>query len=265
MKPKIENEHSANLMRVSLGITGFESPASAYSQAPLSLHSLLIASPSAMSVTVAQEDDLAGKGIFKGDLMVVNQSLTPAMNDAVLCLYNGQVICRLIDTHNNLLFQVLPDGQYVNEPIVSEMDDFKVLGVVPFCIRVHADPDNRFKDFDAENRFFSELPYDLDDLVNINPVATFIAKGSGHSMQNVGIFDGDLIFVDRALEAVNGSVVVCNCDGEFACKMIDLPNNLLLSAGGNHAPQSINHFTNFSIEGVVAVSIRLLTPVPELM
>jgi len=261
------NQKKANLTinDVSLGITGFSSPAETYIQSPLSLHELLITEPSAMSMYLSMDDDLAGKGIYTNDLLVVNKSLTPCTNDVVLCLLNGQLICRVINKQKNRLYKVTLDGCYIDELIINETDDFMVQGVVPFSVRVHADPGERIQNFVKEGKSFYEFEFSLDDVVNSNPIATFISRGNGHSMQGIGIFNGDLIFVDRALNPINGSVIVCNCDGEFACKILDARNLLLLSASEDHPPKSIKEFTTFSIEGVVAASIRLLRSVPVLL
>jgi DNA polymerase V len=83
-------------------------------------------------------------------------------------------------------------------------------------------------------------------------------------MQDVGIFDGDLLIVDRSLNAKNGDVIVANLNGCFVCKLIDKPQARLLSASKNHAPVTIKPEDNFQLEGVVTRSIRLHHPSSEL-
>lgn len=51
-----------------------------------------------------------------------------------------------------------------------------------------------------------------------HPESTFYARISGNSMQEAGIFDGDIVVVDRSLEARNGSIIVACVDGEFTAK-----------------------------------------------
>ncbi len=68
-------------------------------------------------------------------------------------------------------------------------------------------------------------------------------------MQGIGIFDNELLIVDRFVEVKNGDIVVANLDGEFVCKQLDTKRRLLLSANANHQPVSIQEFDSFSLEG----------------
>lgn len=58
-------------------------------------------------------------------------------------------------------------------------------------------------------------------------------------MQGVGIFNGDLLIVDRSLTAKNGDVIVANYNGCFVCKLIDKTQVLLLSVSSKHPPVQI--------------------------
>jgi len=42
----------------------------------------------------------------------------------------------------------------------------------------------------------------------------------GESMRDAGIFDGDVVMVDRAIAPRSGQVVVAVIDGEFVCKTL---------------------------------------------
>ncbi len=50
------------------------------------------------------------------------------------------------------------------------------------------------------------------------PEATFFMRVAGDSMVGAGIFDGDLLVVDRSIEAKSGDIVVAILDGEFTVK-----------------------------------------------
>jgi DNA polymerase V len=50
------------------------------------------------------------------------------------------------------------------------------------------------------------------------PAATFFMRVAGNSMSGAGIFDGDLVVVDRSLEAESGDIVVAVLNGEFTIK-----------------------------------------------
>ena len=60
----------------------------------------------------------------------------------------------------------------------------------------------------------------LHELIVRNPAATFFLRASGDSMLGVGIHDGDLLVVDRSLEASHNRVVIAALDGELLVKKL---------------------------------------------
>lgn len=118
--------------------------------------------------------------------------------------------------------------------------------------------------FESPAAEYKELGLSLDKLLIRHPNATFIGQASGHSMQDIGIFDGDLLIVDRSLTAKNGDVIVANFNGCFVCKIIDKPHATLISASKAYLPVKINPEDDFQLEGVVTRSIRLHHQAPEL-
>lgn len=119
--------------------------------------------------------------------------------------------------------------------------------------------------FESPAAEYKELGLSLDQLLIRHPNATFIGQASGESMIGVGIFDGDLLIVDRSITARNGDVIVANYNGCFVCKLIDKPQARLLSASENHLPVTITSSDDFQLEGVVTRSIRLHHQAPELL
>ena len=75
-------------------------------------------------------------------------------------------------------------------------------------------------------------------------------------MQGVGIFDGNILIVDRNVSLKNMDVIVANLNGEFVCKLIDIKHRLLLSANSNHTSVLVQECDTFTVEGVVIRSIR---------
>ncbi|MDD1791758.1 LexA family transcriptional regulator [Enterovibrio gelatinilyticus] len=110
--------------------------------------------------------------------------------------------------------------------------------------------------FESPAGDYRQLPLSLDELLVEHPSATFIGKASGDSMQGVGIFDGDILIVDRHVTARDGDVIVANLNGEFICKLLDVPRRLLLSANDMYSSVAITQHDIFTIEGVVIRSIR---------
>ena len=79
-------------------------------------------------------------------------------------------------------------------------------------------------------------------------------------MNQVGIFSGDLLVIDRSIQAQHMDVVVATYNGNFSCKLFDEKNKRLLSASNDYPPIDIGPGDSFLIEGVVTRSIRCHRP-----
>ena len=53
-----------------------------------------------------------------------------------------------------------------------------------------------------------------------HPQATFLLRVRGESMKDAGIFDNDVVLVDRAITPRSGHIVIAMLDGEFVCKTL---------------------------------------------
>jgi DNA polymerase V len=61
--------------------------------------------------------------------------------------------------------------------------------------------------------------------------STYVVRVCGESMEGAGISDGDELIVNRALEPVDGSVVVAVLDGELTIKRLRItPAGVVLQA-----------------------------------
>ena len=97
---------------------------------------------------------------------------------------------------------------------------------------------------------------DMNDLLIKHHAATYLARAKGHSMKGFGIFDGDLLIVNRALEVQDGMIVIVVIDGMLTCKSIDIRNNRFLPANDEFEPINVNEFSEIEFEGVVVHSIH---------
>ena len=61
---------------------------------------------------------------------------------------------------------------------------------------------------------------DLTQLLVKHSQATYFLKASGHSMVEAGIFDSDILVVDRAVKPRHGHIVVAVVDGDFTVKRL---------------------------------------------
>lgn len=69
---------------------------------------------------------------------------------------------------------------------------------------------------------YVEQELDLNSLCIRHPAATYFLRASGESMRDLGLYDGDILVVDRAEKAVDGDVVIAEVDGGFTVKRLRL-------------------------------------------
>ena len=102
------------------------------------------------------------------------------------------------------------------------------------------------------------FPLDLNRELVRNPGATFFARVAGDSMQDDGIADGDLLVVDKSLEAYDGCVAVCFLDGEFTLKRLRMGQGkiVLVPANKRYKPIEIGQESDFTVWGVVTYAIK---------
>lgn len=67
---------------------------------------------------------------------------------------------------------------------------------------------------------YNEERLDINDIVATNPHATFYVRVSGSSMVDANIKDGDILVVDKSLEAKHNDIVIAVVDGEFTVKTL---------------------------------------------
>ena len=93
-----------------------------------------------------------------------------------------------------------------------------------------------------------------------HPAATFFVRVSGDSMIEAGIHTGDILVVDRSLEAVDGNVIVAALDGELTVKRLSRRGETLRLLPANKDYQAIEIRTQqtFEIWGVVTNVIHAL-------
>jgi DNA polymerase V len=61
---------------------------------------------------------------------------------------------------------------------------------------------------------------DLNAVLVSHPAATYLLRARGKSMVDAGIFDGDVLIIDKAIKARHGHIVVAEVDGEFTVKTL---------------------------------------------
>ena len=105
---------------------------------------------------------------------------------------------------------------------------------------------------------FAVKRHDLNELLITHPAATFMWQVGGLSMIELGIFDGDVLVVNRALTPKHGDVVVAEIDGDFTVKQFYRRNGLMQLRAGNptYPPIIFRDGQTMTICGVVTATIK---------
>lgn len=108
----------------------------------------------------------------------------------------------------------------------------------------------------AEDYIDKEL--DLNEHLVKHPSATFFVRVAGDSMRDAGISPGDILVVDRAVEAQTGHIVIAALDGELTVKRLRKQNGRLFLIPDNpeYAPMEISSEASFQVWGVVTYIIH---------
>ena len=107
---------------------------------------------------------------------------------------------------------------------------------------------------------YIEGKLDLNQYLIKHPAATFFVKVTGNSMIDAGIHPGDIVIVDRALEAVDNKVVIAVINGELTVKRLRKIKGdiFLVPENSNYQAIQIKDGMSFEIWGVVTNVIHAL-------
>ena len=106
---------------------------------------------------------------------------------------------------------------------------------------------------------YIEEDVDLNIHLIKNVPATFIIRVQGKSMTDVGIYDGDLLVVDKSLKPKNFSTVIANVHDELVVKnFVKTKDEQFLTSGSKKIEDKIiiNNESDIFIWGVVTYVIH---------
>lgn len=91
-----------------------------------------------------------------------------------------------------------------------------------------------------------------------HPAATFYGRVVGDSMIDAGVEEGDVLVIDKSLDASQGDMAVCFIDGEFCLKFISFEDGVLklMPANPKYSPIVVTEGDNFTVWGVVTYVIK---------
>ncbi len=105
---------------------------------------------------------------------------------------------------------------------------------------------------------YMEGRLDLNEHLIRHPAATFFVRASGDSMTGAGIFDGDILIVDRSLKAADSDIVVALLDGGFTVKRLRISSGRisLVPENPRHSPIEVHDESDLRIWGVVTYVVH---------
>lgn len=132
--------------------------------------------------------------------------------------------------------------------------DSKSVWVTKFNEKVHAG-------FASPAEDLGEKRIDLTAELVTHPDATYLTQATGHSMIKFGIFDGDLLVVNRALDAVHGSIVLAVIDGQCTVKKLYMWQGCVKLQAGNPGFEDIvfKEGQELIVWGVIEHTIKSFT------
>jgi DNA polymerase V len=108
---------------------------------------------------------------------------------------------------------------------------------------------------------YAETYLSLDELVNVRAPSVYLVRAGGDSLNGVGIFDGDVLVVDRAAVANQGEVVIALVDGEFTAKILTYDaagRPVLMPANPHYPPINLLDGEELEVWGVVTDNLHSL-------
>ena len=106
---------------------GFPSPATDFCEARLDLNELCVEHPAATYFVRAQGDSMLDAGIFPGDVLVVDRSLTPKHGDIVIAAFNGELTVKRLETRPTK--RLVPMNDKYDPIDIPEETDIEIFGV----------------------------------------------------------------------------------------------------------------------------------------
>lgn len=138
----------------------------------------------------------------------------------------------------------------MNHPVPLAEDPAALLIVETLC-RVPAG-------FPSPAQDHAQRRIDLNDVLVLNPLSTFLFNVEGDSMSGAGIWDGDKLVVDRSIEPKHGLIVLACVDGEFTVKRLYRRAGVvkLVAANPAYPPIVFADAQEMTVWGVVTWNLR---------
>lgn len=114
--------------------------------------------------------------------------------------------------------------------------------------------------FGAAADDYMERGIDLNEQLIRNKPATFFFRMKGDPMKDAGIFDNDVLIVDRSLKLTDGKIIVAVLNGELIVRRYhkNFTSAFLIPENSRYKTINLGEFSDFMLWGVVIAVIRTL-------
>jgi len=125
-----------------------------------------------------------------------------------------------------------------------------------YCLPLYASSVSAGQPSPADEQIASQL--DVYHHLVKNPDATFLVRASGESMRDAGISDGDMMVVDRSVDARSGKIVVAAVDGHLTVKRLlkTEDKTFLMPENDAFTPIELHEGNDMFIWGVVTTVLH---------
>lgn len=112
--------------------------------------------------------------------------------------------------------------------------------------------------FPSPSEDYKELGIDIGKYLIDNPQATFYVRAKGNEMEGACIKNNSILVVDRSKEPKDGSIAVCNINGELLIRRIKKTNDSIILVPEHPAYDviKISKEHSFEIWGIVTFAIN---------
>lgn len=112
--------------------------------------------------------------------------------------------------------------------------------------------------FGAAADDYMERGIDLNEQLIKNKPATYFFRMKGDAMKDAGIFDSDVLIIDRSLKLANGKIIVAVLNGELLVRRFhqNFSSAFLVPENSRYKNINLAEFSDFSLWGVVTYVIH---------
>lgn len=186
---------------------GWPSPAADYEESPLSLDELVDVTASCTFLMPATDNSMHPL-ISAEDVLIVRRGRDAFAGDVVVASVNDEFLIRRLG-RVGAQAGLIADNCSTSPTLLGDGEAIEVFGVVAW----------NFRQLYRPRRHTEGAYQSLDELARVSAYSTFLVRARGASMAPL-ILDGDVLVVDRSIEAEQGDIVLAVRQGDFTVKRL---------------------------------------------